>query len=132
MILMYYAIKVMAFASILKSLVTFESLQKRKFALALFYTVLVGFLSYVFFILPSQQAPYWLWKHWLIANFLLTALYFWLIVRFEDSGLFWVLLPFASVVVLNEPELVAFWLKMIAPSLVPQYLHWVGMASAAG
>lgn len=127
MLLLYYAIKVMAFASILKSLVTFGNLHKYKFVLALLYTALVGFLSYVFFIMPSQQPPYWLWKHWLIFNFLLTALYFWLIVRFEDSGLFWVLLPFAAVVVMNEPELVPYWLRMINPSLVPRYLHWIGM-----
>jgi hypothetical protein len=111
--IVYYAMKVVLFASIVRALVTAESLHRYTLWLAGFYTALVALLSFVFLIGPQAKPNWELWQYWLGLNFLLSAVYFKLIARFEDGKLFWVILPLGAVVVLNEPNLIPLWLRLV-------------------
>lgn len=110
--LIYYAMKVVLFASIVRALVTAESLQRYTLWLAVFYTAVVAFLSYIFLVGPQTNPNWELWQYWLGLNLLLSAFYFKLIARFDEGNLFWVILPLGAVVVLNEPNLIPMWMRL--------------------
>jgi hypothetical protein len=111
--LYYYALKVVLFASIVRALVVSEALHRYTLWMGAIYTAVVALLSYVFLVAP-QASPNWtLWQYWLGLNLLLSTAYFKLLVRFEDGVLFWVILPFAAVVVLNEPNLIPMWMRVL-------------------
>ncbi len=109
----YYAMKVMLFASIVSSFVKFEPLQKSSLGLSILYTALVAFLSYVFLIAPGaeQMRPqdWQRWQYWLAFNLVITWVYFRLLARFEEGFVFWMILPWAVVIIFNEPALVPVW-----------------------
>lgn len=111
--LVYYAMKVVLFASIVRALVTAESLQRYTLWLAGFYTAAVAFLSYIFLVGPQSNPNWELWQYWLGLNFLLSAFYFKLIARFDEGRLFWLILPMGALVVLNEPNLIPMWLRLV-------------------
>jgi hypothetical protein len=96
----YYFIKMVFFFSLVRSLVRFDPLKKQLIFLGLLYTAAVAFLSYVF-LLSWQPAIDWrVWEIWLGKTFLLATFYFWLLVRFEEGILFWVLILLGFPVVL--------------------------------
>ena len=105
----YYAMKIFLFASFLSSLVKFEPLQKYTLALSILYTALVALLSYVFLLSQHRDPQFQLWQYWLGINFLLTWAYYGLLVRFDESMLFWLILPLGVVLIFNEPNLIPLW-----------------------
>jgi hypothetical protein len=93
--LIYFGMKFFFLAAIVSSLVKFEPLQRHVFFLSVLYTGAVAFLSYVFLISPGD-AIYWKswrdWQVWLGITFVLSLIYFKLLVRFDEGILFWVVL----------------------------------------
>jgi hypothetical protein len=101
----YFFLKLMLFFAIVKALVKFETLQDHFLFLGILYTGLVALISYVFVVSTRQvdlQAS-WLvqasratglspWLCWLAATLILSTIYFKLIGKFGEGGLFWVLL----------------------------------------
>ena len=87
----YFAMKVVFFTSLLRSFVKFEPLQKHSLFLAGLYTGAVAFLSWIF--LPQWRSSIGprAWEIWLGQTFLMTAVYFWLLRRFDEGLLFWLL-----------------------------------------
>ncbi len=97
----------MLFFSIVKALVKFETLGDHFFFLGLLYTAARWpLISYVFVVSTRQVGNFhavWLmqvsratglspWLSWLAATLILSTLYFKLIGKFGEGGLFWVLL----------------------------------------
>lgn len=93
--LIYFGMKFFILFSIVASLVKFEPLQKHTIFLAALYTGAVAFLSYVFLISPGDVV-YWkswrAWEIWLGVTFVLSLIYFKLLVRFDEGILFWIVL----------------------------------------
>lgn len=118
--LFYLALKLGLFMSLLRAFVKSEALQKHNFALAGIYTVVLAGLSWVFFIAPQlgpQQVVVWrnwemrlvtlllpksesapqvigwrAWQLWLVVTFVLMAIYYRLLAKFDEGMLFWVIL----------------------------------------
>lgn len=111
--LYYYAMKVFLLGALIRAFVMAEPLKKHVIAISAVYTLLVAFLSYVFLLSQSMQPNFELWKYWLGMNFLLTWVYFTLLGKFDESALFWLILPLAVVLIFNEPNLVPLWLQLI-------------------
>jgi hypothetical protein len=91
--LVYYIIKGAFFAGMLKAFIGSEMLMERPFFMAVLYTIGIGLLSYIYFIMPlegpfsKQLREGWMW--WLAKDFGLVWLYYWLLWRFEDKGALW-------------------------------------------
>lgn len=93
MLIYYFAIKVMFLFGLVRSLVAFDVLQRHVLFLGLLYTGGVAFLSWVF-LLSYQPVVDWSdWKWWLGRTLLLVLVYFALLVKFDESKLFWIILP---------------------------------------
>jgi len=92
MLVYYFGIKLAFFFGLVHSFVKFESLQRHWLFMSVLYTVGVAFLSWVFLIAPDQTADYRLWQIWLGKTLGLSAVYFWLLSRFDEGILFWLLL----------------------------------------
>jgi hypothetical protein len=88
----YFALKCFLLFSLVRSLVKFDALQKHVYFLAILYTACVALLSYVFLVGPQTGADVQKWEYWLGLTFLISALYFWLLTRFDEGILFWILL----------------------------------------
>lgn len=82
------------------------------------YTGLVAFISFVFLLAPMEVVNWRMWEYWLALNWLMTWVFFRLLIRFEEGILFWVVLLLGVVVVLNEPNLLMLWM-----ALLWQWLH---------
>ena len=96
----YYAMKFFIFFAIVRSLVKFEPLQRHVLFLGLLYTGIVTFLSYVFIVGPMEIVPWGMWELWLAKTFLLATSYFWLLVRYDEGIVFWILIMLGVAVVL--------------------------------
>ncbi len=102
MAVVYILIKAAFLAGLIKAAVSSEDMGRRPLLLAAVYTLGIGALSFVFFnpeVLSSLHMP---WPDrvigsvavdgrvfWLGTTFLITALYFWLLARFENAGMLW-------------------------------------------
>jgi hypothetical protein len=93
MMLVYYlGIKAAFFYGLVHSFIKFDTLQKHWLFLSLLYTAGVAMLSWVFIMAPTD-APNWReWGIWLAKTFVLIAVYFRLLARFDEGILFWILL----------------------------------------
>jgi hypothetical protein len=112
--MIYYIMKVAFFGSLVRSFVIYEPLRRHTIFLSLLYTGVVALLSYIFLVGPEGRMVNWeLWKYWLGMNFLLIFVYFKLLDRFENGVLFWVILMLGVVVVLNEPDLIPLWRRVV-------------------
>jgi hypothetical protein len=93
--MIYFGMKFFFFFALVTALVKFEPLQKHTLFLSLLYTGAVAFLSYVFLISPGDVI-YWkslrAWEYWLGITFVLSLIYFKLLVRFDEGMLFWIVL----------------------------------------
>ena len=119
MVVYYYFIKIFLFFSIVRILVKFEPMQKHWLFLGVLYTLGVAFVSWVFLVAPSPN-PAALWQGqsvqvvrqllglsqqqgfriWLGETFVLSTLYFKLLIRFDEGVIFWTLLLLGILVVL--------------------------------
>lgn len=113
----FYGLKIAVLMSLIRSYVKFDQLQKQATFLAVFYALSIGFLSYVFLVMPqkpllwtrgwelnlvrkllpaSQSAPALIswraWQFWILETFLLMRLYLKLLSRFDEGGVFWLIL----------------------------------------
>lgn len=113
----YYGLKVMLFGSLVRAFVVAEPLRKHVLSISILYTALVAFLSYVFLLSQFPQPDFRLWQYWLGINFVMTFVYFTLLTKFDESALFWVILPLAVVVIFNEPNLVPIWRMVLGGAL---------------
>ncbi|MDX2035791.1 MAG: hypothetical protein SFX72_04010 [Isosphaeraceae bacterium] len=110
-VIYYFFLKIVLFFGIVKSLSQFDFLHKYLLLLSGFYTAAVALLSWIFiFGWQQKQWPSWQvaiaerigvtpWQSWVGQTFLISSLYFWLMVKFEETSFFWVLLIFGVVVV---------------------------------
>lgn len=93
MIVAYFAIKFVFFFSIVRSFVKYEPLHNHVIFLGCLYTAGVAFLSFVFLQSPRTDQINWMdWKVWLGLTFLISTTYFWLLGKYEDGKIFWVLI----------------------------------------
>ncbi len=113
----YYGMKIMLFASLIRAFVIAEPLKRHVLAMSVLYTVLVAFLSFLFFLTQFESPNYRLWLIWLGVNLVMTYIFFKLLTTFDESAMFWVVLPFAVVVIFNEPNLVPFWQYLLNGTL---------------
>lgn len=93
--MIFFGMKFFILFSIVTALVKFEPLQQHAMFLALLYTGVVAFLSYIFLIGPGDVV-YWknwrAWEIWLGITFVLSLIYFKLLARFDEGLLFWIVL----------------------------------------
>jgi hypothetical protein len=101
----YFFLKLRLFFAIVKALVRFDTFQGHFLSLGILYTGLVALIGYVF-VVSTRQVDFraaWLvqasratglspWLCWLAATLVLSTVYFKLIGKFGEGGLFWVLL----------------------------------------
>ena len=104
MLIYYAAIKLMFFYSLVRAQVKSEALQKHYIFLAFIYTLAVAFLSamLVFSWLDGNWAPWQIvvaqklrispWLSWLLQTFVISAIYFKLIYRFDEGMIFVILI----------------------------------------
>ncbi len=87
----YYGIKAAFLFGLVHSFVKFETLQKSWLFIGLLYTAGVALLSYVWIIMPGRYGirP---WQIWLAETAGIAVVYFWLLQRFDEGPLFWMLL----------------------------------------
>ncbi len=94
--MIYLAMKLFLFFSIVGVLLKAEPMRNQLFALSFVYTLACAFLSYVFMVLLGDTALWgnsWkLWWIWAGSTFVLSWLYFKLLIWFEDNSLFWFML----------------------------------------
>ena len=100
MISTYYFLKLCVFFSLVRTLVRFEPMKDHVLSLAGLYTGGVAVLSYVFLIGPQDRPDVRAWEFWLGQTFVIALVYFWLINKFVEGALFWVLLLAGFAVVL--------------------------------
>jgi hypothetical protein len=110
--ILYYGFKTILLASMVRALVVAEPLKRHVLTMSVVYTAIVALLSYAFLLSQHADPNYRLWQVWLGVNLAMTYAYFKLLTTFDESALFWLVLPFAVVIVLNEPNLVPIW-KMV-------------------
>ena len=75
-------------------------MQRHTLFLAVLYAACVALLSFIFVVGPQPASSLQRWEYWLGITFLLSTLYFVLLVRFEEGFLFWILLILGIGVVL--------------------------------
>lgn len=113
---LYYGLKLTFFLGLLRSFVKFDTLQNHTLFLGILYTAGIAFLSYVFF-LSYQETVVWrtwemrlvillmprehhapgiigwrAWQLWLVETLVLMITYLRLLARFDDGGMFWLIL----------------------------------------
>lgn len=88
----YFALKIAFFLGLLRSFVVFEPLQRHWLFIAILYTAGVGFLSAAFLVEWQSAVAVRVWQIWLGKTLGLSALYFWLLSRFDEGAFFWLLL----------------------------------------
>jgi hypothetical protein len=116
-VLYYFGLKIAFFLSVLRAYLKFEPLEKHGLFLAGLYTAGIAFISWVFLVAPQQPPVEWrAWEHmlvarllggehatipvigwrawqiWLVETFVLMAVYFKLLSRFDEGTAFWVVL----------------------------------------
>src|ERR1700738_2911719 len=102
--LLYLFIKLSYLYSLVRIQIKFEPMKDHAVFLAFLYTIGVAFLSFVF-IFSWQNWSWPPWQNriaaplvfpppmaWVGETFLLSALYFRLMAKFDESALFWILL----------------------------------------
>ncbi len=105
MLAIYFFLKFLLFFAMVKALVKSDSLQRHVVALAVVYTALVAFISYVFVLStnPNAFSAQWLmaanrrtgispWLIWLASTWLLSTVYFAAMARCVENSFFWILL----------------------------------------
>jgi hypothetical protein len=100
MIATYFFLKFLFFFSLVRSLIRFDPLRNHVLFLGVLYTAGVAFLSAAFLLSREPVVDWHGWEVWLGKTLVLATVYFWLLVRFEEGILFWVLLPAGVAVVL--------------------------------
>ncbi|GIW86652.1 MAG: hypothetical protein KatS3mg108_0976 [Isosphaeraceae bacterium] len=115
--LYYYGLKTLLFGSLIRVFIVAEPMRRHVLAMSFLYTLLVAFLSYVFLLSQFEQPNYRLWQIWLGVNFVMTFIYFKLLTRFDESVLFWFILPLAVPIIFNEPNLVPIWKTLLGGAL---------------
>jgi hypothetical protein len=87
----YYALKAIFLFSLVHSFVKFETLQKSWFFMGLLFTAGVALLSYIWLVMPGriEMHP---WQVWLAEMAGIAVVYFWLLQRFDEGPIFWMLL----------------------------------------
>ncbi len=111
----YFFIKITFFFALVRAQIKADLLKDHFLFLGALYTAAVAFLSYAFLVAPqgqdivpgrawelqlSQMTGLTQWKVWLIETFLLSALYFKLMARFDEGVIFWTLLVLGILVAL--------------------------------
>ena len=89
----YLLMKGVFFFSLVRTLVKFDVMQRYYILLAMIYTAGIAFLSYVF-LWSWQENPPPLYDRqvWLAQSFGIATVYFWLLNRFDEGIIFWILL----------------------------------------
>lgn len=88
----YICMKFFLLYSLVRAQVAYEPLQKHFIFLGALFSAGVAFLSYVFIMSP-QNAPDWqAWQVWMGKTLGLSILYFWLLAKFDEGIIFWILL----------------------------------------
>ncbi len=90
--IVYFALKFGFFLALVRSFVTYEALHKHFLALSVLYTVVVAGLSYAFLLSWQPVVDWAAWGKWLGLTLLISSVYFWLLARYEDGVIFWILL----------------------------------------
>lgn len=88
----YLAMKAFFLFSLVRAQIKFEPLQKHFLFLAILYTLGMAFLSYIFLLSPQQNPDIRAWGIWLAKLLGLTIVYFWLLRRFDEGPLFWIIM----------------------------------------
>ncbi|WP_152052559.1 hypothetical protein [Tautonia marina] len=88
----YLVIKGAFLAALVKAFTSSDSLMEKPIMMAVIYTLGIAGLSYVY-LNPSMLREMGIsWEDrriWLGTTFLLAALYFWLLAKFENAGALW-------------------------------------------
>lgn len=104
LVIYYFAIKLIFFFGIVRSLVKFDTLAKHFLFLGILYTAGVALFSYVFIVaMQGYAGRSWErrmsatvglspWLCWLIETLVLSTFYFKMLGRFDEGVAFWVLL----------------------------------------
>jgi len=87
----YYGLKAAFLFALVHSFVKFDTLQKHWLFLGLLYAAGVAGLSWVWLVAPGRVAtrP---WQIWLAETAGIAVVYFWLLQRFDEGPIFWMLL----------------------------------------
>src|SRR5262245_55716768 len=88
----YYVIKALFFFSLLRVFLKFDPLKDHYLFMAVLYTAGLTILYWVYFVSWRQSADWQVTGVWLGKTLALSALYFWLLARFDEGVLFWTLL----------------------------------------
>jgi hypothetical protein len=91
-LIFYLVIKGAFLAGIIKAFSTNDSLMAKPIMMAAIYTLGVAGLSFVYLNPSMLREMGIVWedrKVWLGTTFLLAAVYFWLLSKFEDAGALW-------------------------------------------
>jgi hypothetical protein len=92
--LYYLGMKTFFLFSIVRSLVVFDPLKRHWLFLACLYTAGVAFMSAIFYFWPNRIQPFSTREQqvWIGLTLVLTAIYFKLLIRFDEGIMFWVIL----------------------------------------
>src|SRR5689334_9306249 len=89
--LYYYGIKALFFFSLLRAFLKFDPLKDHYLFMAILYTAGIAILYWVYFVSWKQSADWQAIRIWLGETLVLSALYYWLMARFDEGILFWTL-----------------------------------------
>jgi hypothetical protein len=89
--LYYYLIKALFFFGLLRSFLKFDVLKDHYLFLAVLYTAGLAFLYWVYFMSWNPAADWRATEIWLGKTLVLSALYFWLLGKYDEGFLFWIL-----------------------------------------
>lgn len=88
----YFALKFAFFFGLLRAFILFEPLQRHWVFIAILYTAGVAFLSGAFLLDWDSTVGVRHWQNWLGITLGLSLLYFWLLSKFEEGTIFWLLI----------------------------------------
>lgn len=95
--LYYLGLKGLLIIALSRAIAMYEDFQKHWIFFSLLYTAGVGALSWVFVLSMNPQIPDEAWQHWLVKTFLVAAIYFKLLSRFDQGIMFWLIFPLGVV-----------------------------------
>ncbi len=88
-LIVYFALKGVLLIALARTFVVYEPMQKHWIFLSFLYVFLLALLSWVFILSMRPEIPEQKWLIWLAQTFVLIAIYFKLLAKFDEGSLFW-------------------------------------------
>ena len=88
-LLIYYSLKGLLLVTLARSFAVNEAFQRHWIFFSGLYTAGIAALSWVFVLSINPAIASEVWKHWLLKTFLVAAIFFKLLAKFDEGCLFW-------------------------------------------